>query len=96
MGRAVMGDLVARWGSLSPKRPRTCALVLRVLPPATLQIPEGWDTGALSDFCLLCDFWQMPLLHWGLFPPKGARLGALPRTGGQVAVGVCDSFLSQS
>lgn len=78
MVRAVMGDLVARWGSLSPKRSGTCALMLHVLPPATRWIPEGWGAWALSDFRLLCDFRQMLLLRWGLSPPKGARLGLCP------------------
>lgn len=69
--------------------------MLRVLPPVDLWALESGDTWALSYFYLLCDFGQMPLLRWGLFPPKGAHLGVLPGMGGQVAVGVCDSFLSQ-
>lgn len=85
-------------GQSFPTASCTCAWRLPALPPVTLRV---WRVGT-SGSCLppTCSVtWGKCFCFTGPVPPKGnskgGSLGGSTRMGGQVAVGVCDPFLSQ-
>lgn len=73
--RAVMGDVVTGWGSPSLKPSCTCALMLHVLPPVNLWIPESWTAGlCLTSTCPVT--WGKCLCFAGAcFLPRGCIWG---------------------